>query len=191
MKLTFSAKRPLRFRPVVDTFQHRALGLCFLDLRDAKAILNSGMKPGNVIFELNEQDLARAPVRLRRMYQKSRERGFGTAQTGLGISAGGSSIRLVRELLPDYIRLDERLIRNLHQSMCASMVSRMVILADELGVRLVADGVARQSAVENLWLLGVQFMQGAVFSKRAPPAARRYTRICHSRSTSRSLTSKA
>jgi EAL domain-containing protein (putative c-di-GMP-specific phosphodiesterase class I) len=161
-------------------------------------ILESGLAPGNVVFELAEPDLAREPVRLRRIYNELRSHGFGSALTGVGVSAGANSLQVVQELLPDYIKLDERLIQNIHQAMCASMIGKLVGLADQWGLRVIADGVARQSAVEDLWLLGVQFMQGALFGEAAPwPLAsrsddpRRYTRICHSRSTHHSLTSKA
>jgi EAL domain-containing protein (putative c-di-GMP-specific phosphodiesterase class I) len=106
----------------------------------------------------------------------------------VGVSAGASSLAVVQDLRPEYIKLDERLIQNIHQPMCASMIGKLVELADQLGLRVIADGVTRQRVVEDLWLLGVQFMQGTLFggpaslplsSQSTDP--RRYTRICHLR----------
>jgi EAL domain-containing protein (putative c-di-GMP-specific phosphodiesterase class I) len=210
-----SAEDQVWFQPIVDTFQHRVLGhecqpygnmpspdgLYFIDLTSScidilelrlhatiEGILGSELHPANVIFESSEPDLAREPVRWRYIYDYFRGHGFGLALTGVGVSAGASSLAVVQDLRPEYIKLDERLIQNIHQPMCASMIGKLVELADQLGLRVIADGVTRQRVVEDLWLLGVQFMQGTLFggpaslplsSQSTDP--RRYTRICHLR----------
>jgi EAL domain-containing protein (putative c-di-GMP-specific phosphodiesterase class I) len=220
-----SAEDQTWFQPIVDTFEHRVLGhecqpygdmpslegLYFVDLSPKsienlelhvhstiEAILGSDPHPGQIIFECAEPDLAREPVRWRSIYDYFRSRGFGLALTGVGVSAGASSLRVVQDLRPEYIKLDERLIQNIQEPMCASMIGKLVELADQLGLRIIADGVTRQRVVEDLWLLGVQFMQGALFGMPAPlplssrsPDPGRYTRICHLRSTLPLHSSKA
>jgi EAL domain-containing protein (putative c-di-GMP-specific phosphodiesterase class I) len=194
-----SVAEPAWFRPIVDTFEQRILGyechpgagiaaidgLCFIDFTASESILKSDRRPADVIVEFAEPDLTRDPVRLCRIYTEFRARGFGTALTV------ARSLGAVQELLPDYIKLDDRLIRNIHRPACASTIGALVGLAERFGLQVIAEGVARRSAVEDLWLLGVRFMQGSLFLEPVPRNPGHYTRICHSRLTPRFLTSMA
>jgi EAL domain-containing protein (putative c-di-GMP-specific phosphodiesterase class I) len=135
-----------------------------LDMRSTvKAIFDSGMNPGNVVFEVVESDLARDPVHshLIRDYLRSNKLGF--ALRGAGMSAGVDSFQAVAEFEPDYINLDRRLVQYFDQPVCAPAISKLVQMAEKSGARVIAEGVDRVRMVENLWLLGVRLMQGHLF----------------------------
>jgi EAL domain-containing protein (putative c-di-GMP-specific phosphodiesterase class I) len=136
-----------------------------------EAILDAGMQPGNVVFEVLESDLARDPVRSRFLRKYLESRGFGFAVSGAGVGAGICSFRAVSDFAPDYIKLDRRLTRHISQQACAPAIGKLVQMAEKSGARVIAEGVDRVRMVENLWLLGVQFMQGHLFGEFSPRIA--------------------
>jgi len=52
--------------------------------------------------------------------------------------------------------------------MYAATIRKLVELADQFGVVVIAEGVERTQTMENLWLLGVECMQGYLFGRPAP-----------------------
>jgi len=135
-----------------------------IDMRSTdKAIFDAGMLPGNLVFEALEPDLARDPLRSRCLREYLRRKGFGFALSGAGVSAGVCSFQAVSDFTPDYIKLDRRLTRHISQQACAPAIGKLVQMAENSGARVIAEGVDRVRMVENLWLLGVQFMQGHLF----------------------------
>ncbi|MDP9054103.1 MAG: EAL domain-containing protein [Acidobacteriota bacterium] len=137
------------------------------DLRTTfDAILNAGIEPGHVVFEIEEEDLARDPAHSEAIRRYLRLKGFAFAVANAGVSAGGFSLQAVRDSSPDYIKLDKRLVRNLHQLSCAPIIRKLVQLGEVSGACVVAEGVDRLGMLEDLWLLGVRFMQGRLFGQR-------------------------
>jgi EAL domain-containing protein (putative c-di-GMP-specific phosphodiesterase class I) len=135
-----------------------------IDMRStAEAIFDSGMEYGNVVFEILESDLARDPVHSRFLRKYLQSNGFGFALSGAGVGAGVCSFQAVSDFAPDYIKLDRRLTRHMSQQACAPAIGKLVQMAEKSGARVIAEGVDRVRMVENLWLLGVQFMQGHLF----------------------------
>ena len=49
----------------------------------------------------------------------------------------------------------------------AANIQKLAGFAEKLGVRVVANGVERHRTIENLWLLGIQIMQGSLFGRPA------------------------
>ena len=82
---------------------------------------------------------------------------FGTAYSGLSRLA---------DLRPDIIKLDRSLIMDCDQDQARlSIVSSMVTLGAELGIKVVAEGVERQGEVASLRAAGIRFAQGYYFAK--------------------------
>jgi|SRR5580658_7863024 EAL domain-containing protein (putative c-di-GMP-specific phosphodiesterase class I) len=132
------------------------------------AVFDSGMKPGNLVFEMAEADLARDPAHSHRIREYLGRRGFGFAMSRAGVGAGAESFHAACDFEPDYINLDRRLIHNFDRPVCAPAISKLVQIAEKSGARVVAEGVDRSRMVENLWLLGVRLMQGHLFGDPAP-----------------------
>ena len=133
------------------------------------AIAEAGIAPGNVAFEVEEADLARDPERSERLRQYLRVKGFAFALGNAGLSAGGYSFQAVLDYNPDYIKLDRRLVQHLHEPRCAPIISKLVQLGENSGACVVAEGVDRLGMLEDLWLLGVRFMQGRLFGQGELP----------------------
>lgn len=127
-----------------------------LDMRSSiRAIFESGMKPRNVVFAVNESDLIRDPMHSLFIREYLRSNGLGFALSGAGVR----SIQAVGDFEPDYINLD--------QAASAPAIGKLVGMAEKSGARVVAEGVDSLRMVENLWLLGVRFMQGHLFGEPA------------------------
>lgn len=127
-----------------------------LDMRSSiRAIFDSGMKPRNVVFAVRESDLMRDPVHSHFIREYLRSNGLGFALS----SAGVRSIQAVGDFEPDYINLDP--------SASAPAIGRLVGMAEKSGACVIAEGVDSLRIVENLWLLGVRFMQGHLFGEPA------------------------
>ncbi|HZL56015.1 MAG TPA: EAL domain-containing protein, partial [Bryobacteraceae bacterium] len=137
----------------------------------ADAVGAAGMNRENIVFEVPESDLASDPAHLRRICDYFRREGFGFALGGVGCGSGNGADTLqnVCDLQPNYIKLDKALVRNVEQPVHAAAIRQLVELSDRFGVGVIAEGVERRHTMENLWLLGVECMQGFLFGR---PSAR-------------------
>jgi EAL domain-containing protein (putative c-di-GMP-specific phosphodiesterase class I) len=140
-----------------------------LDMRAAvEAAAESRMRPENVVFEVAESDLARDPGHSHRIREYLRQNGFGFALSGAGVGALSYSFQAVSHFEPDFINIDGRLVQNMDQQACAPTISKLVKMAETSGARVIAEGVDCAQTVEDLWLLGVRFMQGPFFGEPSP-----------------------
>jgi EAL domain-containing protein (putative c-di-GMP-specific phosphodiesterase class I) len=129
------------------------------------ATTDSGMDAGSVVFDISEPDLARERDHSRRILEYLRGNGFGFALSGAGLAPATDSIETIAEFKPAYIKVDGRLIRDIDRPASAATVSKLARIAERSGAHLIAEGVDRVKMLENLWLLGVQFMQGHLFGE--------------------------
>ncbi|MES1260402.1 MAG: EAL domain-containing protein [Acidobacteriota bacterium] len=131
-----------------------------------RALEESGLQPRNFVFEVVESELVRDAAHLRRICDYYRSHGFGFALDDVG--TGAHSLQMVCELQPDYVKLDKSLVQNAERPTYAATIRKLVELADRFGVTVIAEGVERTQVMENLWLLGVQCMQGYLFGHPGP-----------------------
>lgn len=127
------------------------------------ALAETGMSRENVAFEVVESDLIRDSAHLRRICDYYRTNGFAFALDNVG--TGSNSLQMVCELRPEYIKLDKSLVQNVEKPMYGATIRKLVELADRFSVRVIAEGVETIHTMENLWLLGVQTMQGYLFGR--------------------------
>jgi EAL domain-containing protein (putative c-di-GMP-specific phosphodiesterase class I) len=132
------------------------------------ALDGSGMSPGTIVFEVMESCLAGDPGYARRIRDFIGRSGFGFALNDAGTCA--DSLQMVCDLEPEYITLDSSLVHNVERPVCAATVRKLVELADRFGGAVIAKGVQRTRTMENLWLLGIEYMQGYLFGNPAPRA---------------------
>jgi EAL domain-containing protein (putative c-di-GMP-specific phosphodiesterase class I) len=130
----------------------------------------SGLPPANIVFEIPISVVVREPNHWASVCDEYRQSGFGIALAGAG--SVPRTLRIIRDLRPDYIKLDKSVIRHIERLSCAMTVRGLADLAEEWGGRVIADGVERLLVVENLWLLDVYLMQGALLGKGSPQLAR-------------------
>ena len=135
-----------------------------------KAVLNAldefGMSPGNVVFQAFESDLLLDVPNARQMRDFIGRHGFGYCLDDAGKCA--DSLQVVGDLHPDFITLNRGVVQDVEHPRCAATIRTLAELADRCGAVVIANGVARTRTMENLWLLGIEHMQGYLFGSPAP-----------------------
>ena len=126
----------------------------------------AGLSSRDIVFEAAECCLAEDPDRSRYLRDFMRNCGFGFAVDDAGTRPG--SLRTVADLAPDYIKLDKSLVQSIERPLPAATIRKLVEIGDETGARVIAKGVDRTRIMENLWLLGVRYMQGYLFGSPKP-----------------------
>jgi EAL domain-containing protein (putative c-di-GMP-specific phosphodiesterase class I) len=139
------------------------LNPCFPSILDAAS--ESGLHPSNIVFEIAETAVAEDPGHWRRVCDWYRQNGFRVAMANAG--AGQDSLHTFVDLQPDYIKLEKTLVWDIEKRPNTVMIRKLADLAEKFEVSIMADGVERHRTVENLWLLSVNIMQGALFGRPA------------------------
>lgn len=127
-----------------------------------------GLSRGQVVFEVVESAHVADVRHLGRILDYYRDAGFQVALDDLG--SGYSSLNLLHQLRPDYVKLDMDLIRGVHLDRYRGiMVRKLIEAAHELGLKVVAEGV--EEVGEFYWLQAhqVDYQQGYLFARPGLP----------------------
>ena len=118
----------------------------------------------SLIFEITEDEKVRDPGHLERIISEYRKHGFAMALDDFG--AGFSGLNLLAELAVDIVKLDAKLIRDIHlHSRSQVIVSAMASVCRELGVHLIGEAVETVEEYEVLRECGITLMQGYLFAR--------------------------
>lgn len=121
-----------------------------------------------IVFEVTESDQAFDVNMLRRILAAYQSAGFGVALDDVG--AGYSSLNLLHQLRPDYIKIDMGLVRDVDLDPYKALIAVKIIeIARSLGVRTIAEGI--ETAGEMAWVRdhGADFAQGYLISRPSEP----------------------
>lgn len=125
-----------------------------------------GTKPENYVFEVVETDHISDHAHLKNILAEYRHHGFRVALDDLG--AGYSSLNLLQGIRPDFVKLDREMIDGVSGSRyLASITSRLIDMARELDVQLIAEGIESREDWEWLRDRDVDFVQGFYFARPA------------------------
>jgi EAL domain-containing protein (putative c-di-GMP-specific phosphodiesterase class I) len=128
------------------------------------AIGDSTIHPSRFIFEVVETDELTDPKRLPEILRFYGDAGFRVALDDVG--AGFSSLNLLTQLRPDFIKLDMMLMRDIDQDRYkANLVSKLLEVAGELEIETIVEGI--ETVAEWQWALehGADYAQGYLFGK--------------------------
>ncbi|EHQ52283.1 diguanylate phosphodiesterase [Ectothiorhodospira sp. PHS-1] len=127
-----------------------------------------GADPGRFVFEVVETEAVSDTANLRRIVDFYREAGFRVALDDLG--AGYSSLNLLTELRPDFVKFDRAMVNGVDQDPFRQKVlTKLIEMAGELDIATIAEGV--ETRAEWDWLRGrrVDYVQGYLFARPATP----------------------
>jgi EAL domain-containing protein (putative c-di-GMP-specific phosphodiesterase class I) len=133
-----------------------------------RLIDQAGVAHERIVFEVTEADQSLDVGMLRRLLAAYREAGFGVALDDVG--AGYSSLNMLHQLRPDYIKLDMELIRGVHADGYKALIAQKIIeIAHSLSIKTIAEGV--ETAEELAWVQahGAEYVQGYLISKPSEP----------------------
>jgi EAL domain-containing protein (putative c-di-GMP-specific phosphodiesterase class I) len=121
-----------------------------------------------IVFEVVESDQAHDVNHLKALLRCYREAGFRVALDDVG--AGYSSLNLLHQLRPDFVKLDMDLIRGVHADPYQALIAEKIIeIASTLGVGTIAEGV--ETADELAWVQshGATYAQGYAIARPSEP----------------------
>jgi EAL domain-containing protein (putative c-di-GMP-specific phosphodiesterase class I) len=122
-----------------------------------------------IIFEVTEHEQVADLPHLLTILKAYRAKGLLTAIDDFG--AGHSGLNLLAEFQPDLLKLDMALVRGIDTSRARQIIVRhAVALAEELEVRVIAEGIETVDECRALLDLGVDLQQGFLFARPATEA---------------------
>lgn len=121
-------------------------------------------QPGRVTLEITEQASATRLDRWEESMQVITAGGFGTAVDDLG--SGYSSLSILADLQPQFIKLDMSLVRNVHKEPRKQrLVQLMTSFGEATGSLVVGEGVECEEEMRALLDNGVPILQGFHFGR--------------------------
>ena len=123
-----------------------------------------GFAVERIIFETIEGERISDAKWLAEVLREYKRIGFLTAIDDFG--AGFAGLNLLADFQPDIVKLDMDLVRNIDQSPARRAIVRGVSrICEELGIRIIGEGVETQEECICLQDLGISLVQGYLFSK--------------------------
>ncbi|MCQ6276548.1 EAL domain-containing protein [Bacillus sp. V3B] len=137
-------------------------------VQDLKRLLDQFImiNPNKLIIEMTEQDTVDEKKDLIYNINLLRTLGFRFALDDTG--SGYSSFQSIGEILPEIIKIDRSVIQNIHEnSVNESMLKGILLIAKEVGSRVVAEGIEKEEEAILLSRHKVDFAQGYYFARPA------------------------
>ena len=132
------------------------------------AVEEVGLSRDQVVFELTESERLPALKHLQRIVNFYREEGFQVALDDVG--AGYSSLNVLVQLKPDFVKLDMGLVRDVDRDKSKAIVARNLIeTVKELELSTIAEGIERPEELDWVRNQGADFAQGYFFARPAVP----------------------
>lgn len=181
--------RLARLSAIAQASHHQLPGMIFINftptalydpvscLRSTvEAIDQAGIAHDRIVFEVVESDSPRDLAHLQAVLKYYREAGFLVALDDLG--SGYSSLNLLHQLRPDFLKLDMELIRNVHRDLYkASITEKLLEIAQTLGIRTVAEGIEQLEELNWLRDRGATFAQGYLIAQPSAVPVRTTPRL--------------
>ena len=133
-----------------------------------RATLDAARRVGfahrQIMFEFTENERMTDVAHVQRIIAEYRKQGFSTALDDFG--AGYAGLNLLASFQPDFIKLDMELIRGIATSLARqTIVAGVIMMARQLGVAVIAEGVETEAELVALRAAGIQLFQGYLFAK--------------------------
>ncbi|MFB1099858.1 EAL domain-containing protein [Terribacillus sp. JSM ZJ617] len=128
-----------------------------------------GVDPKDLVFEVVETEKLDDVARLKRIFKRYKQEGMKVALDDVG--AGYSTLELLKELEPDFVKIDRAYI-----SYCDSDTQKQEFLykvmdvARLLGTQVLAEGIERQEELSFCKQIGMDLAQGYFIGKPSTEA---------------------
>lgn len=129
----------------------------------------NGHDPSRLVIEVTEHQRVDDFARLKQALAAL----AGRARIAIDdIGAGYAGLRHIIDLAPSILKLDMSLTRDINRDPARrALTSAMVRLAEEIGCKIVAEGIERSEERDTLTDLGVEYGQGYLFAVPMPVVA--------------------
>jgi len=117
------------------------------------------IKKENIIIEITEKGNPKDLEGFQKAIEHYKIQNYKIAMDDVG--AGNSGLTMICEISPKYLKLDMKLIRDIHKNQLKrAIVASMVELSNSTKIELIAEGIETESEMKTLIDLGVQYGQG-------------------------------
>jgi diguanylate cyclase (GGDEF)-like protein/PAS domain S-box-containing protein len=124
------------------------------------------LQPENIILEITEGVLLKDSIKTRLWLDQVRAAGYRLALDDFG--TGFSSLAYLKTIPVDILKIDRRFVADItNDKSDLALVSAILAIADAFSIRVIAEGVERESQREILGRLGCRLAQGYYFGKPA------------------------
>ena len=129
-----------------------------------RLVESSGFAPGDIVFELVEQQTILNPRAFASTVAQVRRHGFKVALDDFGV--GFCNLNLLLDLHPDYVKLPRYFARGVGEDFDKQEVVHAVrTLVALLGMPVIMEGIETVEELEKVRHLGVEYGQGYFFSR--------------------------
>jgi len=137
--------------------------------RVKEVLRHSGVAPGRLELELTETSLMLQQALGKAALNELKAMGIRLAVDDFG--TGYSSLAYLKKLAVDKLKIDKSFVSDIpHDTSDLQIVSAIVVMARNLKLRLVAEGVETLEQEEILKGLGCDFVQGFLYAQPVSPA---------------------
>ena len=120
-----------------------------------------------VVLEVTETEAISDPARARERIKALRAHGFRVALDDLG--SGYSSLNLLAQLEPDFVKLDMELVRGIErEGRAARLIQHLLEFCRGEGFTTIAEGIETEAELRVVAELGVDCVQGFLLGRPAP-----------------------
>jgi EAL domain-containing protein (putative c-di-GMP-specific phosphodiesterase class I) len=138
-----------------------------------------GVDMKHIVLEVTETDKDYNTDHLRLMMNEYHAAGAKFALDDLG--SGHSSVLRLASIRPDFVKLDQGLVRGAHSDQAqATFMKAISVAAHELGIAVVAEGVETAEDLKHCIAIGADFVQGYFLARPAevaPPVSHEALRL--------------
>lgn len=128
------------------------------------AVDTAGIPPDRIVFEVVESDDVGDADHLLNILNFYRDAGFRVALDDVG--SGYSSLNLLAQLKPDFMKLDMQLVRGVDTDRYkAGIAARLLDFASCEGIKTVAEGIETRGEWEWVRDHGADYAQGYFFAR--------------------------
>lgn len=122
------------------------------------------LDPKNIVFEIIETENIVDIDYLKAFLREYRDKGFEIALDDIG--SGYSSLSLLSDLKPDYVKVDMGIIRNINNDTFKQTIFRaLAYITKQNNIKLLAEGVETKKELDFCISEGVDYAQGFYFAK--------------------------
>jgi EAL domain-containing protein (putative c-di-GMP-specific phosphodiesterase class I) len=124
--------------------------------------------PDRIVFEITERDTVKNTRMVERIVKELRQEGFRFAIDDFG--SGYASFQYIRLFEVDFLKVDGDFIRNMGgaQGTEKAIVMNIASLADNLGIKTIAEYVESEAILEHVRSSGIQYAQGYHINRPSP-----------------------
>ena len=127
----------------------------------------NNLHPAQVTFEITEKNAISNISFFKTIISSLRKMGFSIAIDDVG--TGYSSLEVLAQLEPQYLKYDRSLIIDIHKShIKKELLKSLINFADGINSKIIVEGVEKKEELDVLKDFGIQLVQGFLFAHPAP-----------------------